>query len=173
MRRSSLEVLDSSLEHFARPWHVQVFNRHSASRPFSRANASSSAALPDMIVRACSVTSSNGQSHHAARSRAATSSSGNRIRSTRAGLPPTTAYGGTSPTTTEHAATIAPWPTVTPGITTDRYPSHTSLPTTVSPRESYARTRSPVLSAHSPPKIPNGKVDGPSVGWLPAAIRNR
>jgi hypothetical protein len=49
-----------------------------------------------------------------------------------AGLPPTTVYGATSEVTVEVAATMAPSPMVTPGITTTSVPIQTSFPTTVS-----------------------------------------
>ncbi|CAM5565667.1 hypothetical protein STANM309S_02694 [Streptomyces tanashiensis] len=53
------------------------------------AAASSSAMLPDMIVRTCSVMCSTGQSHQATARSRATSSSSYRVRMRRAGLPPT------------------------------------------------------------------------------------
>ncbi|WP_188828081.1 hypothetical protein [Nocardia camponoti] len=65
-----------------------------------------SAGVPAMMVRACSVTWSTGQSHQAARSSSSTSASENRWRIGRAGLPPTIVYGGTSAVTTEPAAMI-------------------------------------------------------------------
>ena len=45
-----------------------------------------------------------------------------------AGTPPTMAYGGTSLVTTAHAPTTAPFPIVTPPITTTLLPIHTSCP---------------------------------------------
>ena len=58
-----------------------------------------------------------GQSHQAMRWSASITSSGKRIRMTRAGLPATMANGGTSRVTTAPAPTAAPVPIVRPGST--------------------------------------------------------
>lgn len=71
-----------------------------------------------------------GQSHQAMRRRSATTLSGKRSRSTRAGLPTATANGGKSLVTIEPAPTAAPVPTVMPGSTTAPWPIHTSWPRT-------------------------------------------
>ena len=55
-----------------------------------------------------------------------------RIRNTRAGTPPTTAFAGTSLVTTAPAPTIALSPTVTPRRIWAPWPIHTLLPTRVS-----------------------------------------
>ena len=63
---------------------------------------------------------------------------------------------------------MAPSPIVTPGITIDAVPNQTSLPDDGVAAARAARDQVEGASAHSPPKIGNGKVDGPAHGVVGA-----
>ena len=69
-------------------------------------------------------------------------------------------------------AMMAPCPIRTPGITVVPWPNQTSLPTIVSPRFGRPVSRSK-CSAHEPPMVGRGKVEGPSMRWLAPFMRNR
>ena len=74
------------------PASQEVSVSHALCRPYAEsAVRASSAGVPLMMVRACSVTISSGQSHQAAFSSSSTSASLKRERITRAGLPATIA----------------------------------------------------------------------------------
>jgi len=77
--------------HRRRVLEPRVSRAHRGSNPCSAAILSRSPGVPVMIVRAFAVTSSIGQSHHAARRRRSTCSSEKRERTGRAGFPATTA----------------------------------------------------------------------------------
>ena len=76
------------------------------------------------------------QSHQEISSRLRITSGGNLYDEHLAGTPATIAYGSTFRVTSEPAATIAPWPMVTPESSMAPVPNQTSDPMTMSPRVS-------------------------------------
>src|SRR5690606_25589836 len=120
-----------------------------------RAASSLSMSAPRMASRLRLILSC-GQFHQATFSRRSTVFSSYCMFTILAGLPATTAYGGTSCVTTDFAATMAPSPILMPGRITASMPIQTSLPTMVSPRFSASQVLTSKPSSQPWPNMLTG-----------------